>query len=181
MGTYRIIIPDSKSLKVGRGFRGAREEVLTESAGREVLDDLLRELDDMVSWFNPPPSSRADRAPAYLYIQVGDLDGPKAIRHILNPACNRDEGIRLIWPDTGEEGDVEMADWPRRDTLIKMGKTVRAADDLIETTHRAPLGQLVSVPMPIPIAWHSYRAPCDKIYGGGDGMWASFTNDMVME
>jgi hypothetical protein len=69
-------------------------------------------------------------------------EGPLAVRHILNPACNKDEGLRFIWRRTrdqaegGEVGDEaersidsgqeELEDWPRRDRLIREGKTVHA-------------------------------------------------------
>jgi hypothetical protein len=61
------------------------------------------------------------------------------MRHIRNPSTSKDEGIRLVWPrSAANEPDAkdvspsaldEMADWSRRDRLIRAGKTVREADD----------------------------------------------------
>jgi hypothetical protein len=63
------------------------------------------------------------------------------VRHIVNPHCNQDEGLRIVWPrsyadvgmnddgqreDRQEEVEGEMRDWSRRDRMMREGKTVRA-------------------------------------------------------
>ena len=123
---------------------------------------------------------------------VGRDDGPVATRHIVNPSCNKDEGMRLIWRskpsqiaperttvktdaltetepgemreegisesdeasksrDKGRErqqtsggdeveiADSEMADWPRRDQLIREGKTVRSSTEIRRRAHSGGL------------------------------------------
>ncbi|OCF45539.1 hypothetical protein I317_00441 [Kwoniella heveanensis CBS 569] len=103
--TYRVIVPNPRTSKRGRGYRGMREEVVLETANRGEIDRLVREVKML----------------------VGSSFGPMAVRHIINPSQARDEGIRLIWPEDGMEGYEEMQDWPRRDRLIRDGKTVRSA------------------------------------------------------
>jgi hypothetical protein len=50
----------------------------------------------------------------------------------LNPHCNQDEGVRIVWPrpisdlDQDEGVNEEMKDWSRRDRMIRDGKTVKA-------------------------------------------------------
>lgn len=77
------------------------------------------------------------------------MDG---VRHIVNPHCNQDEGMRIVWPNGNEEG--EMRDWSRRDRMIKDGKTVKALvklRDEIDEGMRLDmgLGPLMMGPMPI--------------------------------
>lgn len=52
-----------------------------------------------------------------------------AVRHITNPKQGKDEGLRLVWFDESGVGEVEMADWPRRDKMKREGKTVYAKED----------------------------------------------------
>ena len=70
------------------------------------------------------------------------MDG---VRHIINPHCNQDEGMRIVWPNDNGEG--EMRDWSRRDRMIKDGKTVKA---LIQLRDEADEGMRLDMgPVPL--------------------------------
>lgn len=60
--------------------------------------------------------------------EVGEKEVRKVrgVRHILNPQCDQDEGLRIIWSTPDSDSDSEMDDWERRDQMRKEGKTVRA-------------------------------------------------------
>lgn len=81
-----------------------------------------------------------------------------AIRHLTNPACGKDEGIRLVWPNQDglvTDGAEEIADWPRRDELIKDGKAVHAEQEAgnggwmgeLFMAHQAAMGMGMGMPM----------------------------------
>ena len=77
------------------------------------------------------------------------MDG---VRHIVNPHCNQDEGMRIVWPDGNGEG--EMRDWTRRDRMIKDGKTVKALihlGDQIDEGMRLDMGPVPLMMGPMPI------------------------------
>ncbi|ORX40805.1 hypothetical protein BD324DRAFT_612157 [Kockovaella imperatae] len=93
---------------------------------------------------------------------VNSVNGPRAIRHIRNPFGHQDEGIRIVWPDQGENGDREMADWPRRDALLSQGRRVRATE-----------GDVYSLSaLDDPFASHLGPRPATgECQGGVGGMW----------
>ena len=75
------------------------------------------------------------------------MDG---VRHIVNPHCNQDEGMRIVWPG-GNGGGEEMRDWSRRDRMIKDGKTVKALVHLEEPDMREGMGHVPLMMGPMPI------------------------------
>jgi len=73
------------------------------------------------------------------------------VRHIVNPHCNQDEGMRIVWPGGSRE---EMRDWSRRDRMIKDGKTVKALvhlGDEIDEGMRLDMGPVPLMMGPMPI------------------------------
>ena len=48
MATYRIVLPDARSPKAGRGYHGMREDVVLEREDRQAIDDILRALEELV-------------------------------------------------------------------------------------------------------------------------------------
>ncbi|KAL7422941.1 hypothetical protein Q5752_002239 [Cryptotrichosporon argae] len=104
--TYRVVIPAPGHGR-GRGFRRVREEVVLETEDRRDIDKLV----------------------AAIVALPDSTDGLVAVRHIVNPSTCADEGMRLIWARDGPAGRAEMADWPRRDRMLRAGRTVRAASD----------------------------------------------------
>ncbi|ORY28049.1 hypothetical protein BCR39DRAFT_588937 [Naematelia encephala] len=100
---YRLVLPCYDTPRPGRGYRGAREEVFYATSDRKNVDRVISSLLELAG------------------------DGPLvAARHIVNPS-NKDEGLRLIWASIQEDASVkeEMNDWPRRDAMIRQGKTVQ--------------------------------------------------------
>jgi hypothetical protein len=78
------------------------------------------------------------------------------VRHIVNPHCNQDEGMRIVWP-SGKGGEEEMRDWSRRDRMIKDGKTVKALvqlGDEIDDGMRLDMGPVPLMMGPLPI-WNN--------------------------
>lgn len=80
------------------------------------------------------------------------------VRHIVNPHCDQDEGMRIVWPRTNgyEGGGEEMRDWSRRDRMIKDGKTVQALvqlGDEIQEEMRLDMGPVPPVPIWDNIGW----------------------------
>lgn len=105
MQTYRLVIPDSSCPKPGRGYHGIREEVILETSDRSEIEQLIAQIKQL------------SKVPG----------GPVAVRHILNVDSGKDEGIRIVWANRDglvEDGEEEMADWPRRDKMIKEGQAV---------------------------------------------------------
>lgn len=47
------------------------------------------------------------------------------MRHIVNPHCDQDEGLRIVWSESDE---WEVNDWDRRDAMMRQGKTVQAEE-----------------------------------------------------
>ncbi|GFZ51394.1 hypothetical protein JCM24511_09156 [Saitozyma sp. JCM 24511] len=106
LDTFRLAVPDFTK-RPGRGFRGAREEVLLETSDRQVVERALTAVQGL----------------------AGTDRGLMAVRHITNPKQGKDEGLRLVWFDESGVGEAEMADWPRRDKMKREGKTVYAKED----------------------------------------------------
>ncbi|WVQ95353.1 hypothetical protein IAU59_002450 [Kwoniella sp. CBS 9459] len=106
--TYRVVMPSPNTRKRGRGYRGIKEEIALRTARRGDIDRLVGEIERL----------------------AGTPSGPIAVRHILNPSHAKDEGIRLVWREDGTAGREELEDWPRRDRLIREGKTVRSASQV---------------------------------------------------
>jgi hypothetical protein len=67
--TYRLVIPDPNCPYAGRGYHGFREMIALESPARCDVDVWIKALKDLTAL----------------------PEGPLAVRHILNPACNKDE------------------------------------------------------------------------------------------
>jgi hypothetical protein len=75
------------------------------------------------------------------------------VRHIVNPHCNQDEGMRIVWPNDNGSGE-EMRDWSRRDRMIKDGKTVKALIQLrdeVDEGMRLDMGPVPLMMGPMPI------------------------------
>jgi hypothetical protein len=74
------------------------------------------------------------------------------VRHIVNPHCNQDEGMRIVWPNDNGGGE-EMRDWSRRDRMIKDGKTVKAIHlgDEADEGMRLDMGPVPLMMGPMPI------------------------------
>jgi hypothetical protein len=73
------------------------------------------------------------------------------VRHIVNPHCNQDEGMRIVWPNGNGE---EMRDWSRRDRMMKDGKTVKALIQLrdeVDEGMRLDMGPVPLMMGPMPI------------------------------
>jgi hypothetical protein len=72
---------------------------------------------------------------------------------MLNPHCNQDEGVRIVWPisnaDQGGDGggNEEMKDWSRRDRMIRDGKTVKAIIQVGEQGVVQGQGEMMEMPM----------------------------------
>ena len=69
------------------------------------------------------------------------------MRHIVNPHCNQDEGVRIVWPTPDGKGNDEVRDWSRRDMMIRDGKTVRPIIQVAEEDTGS--GTLNEVPLPL--------------------------------
>ncbi|WVN89083.1 uncharacterized protein L203_104299 [Cryptococcus depauperatus CBS 7841] len=148
---YRVILPNPSDPRLGRGYHSCWEEVLLETEDRKDIDGLF----GIIKGLTSKPG------------------GPLAVRHILNPSQNKDEGLRLIWPKDGQMGEDEMGDWPRRDQMIREGKTVKAPDDNPEFIpfHGFPAMNLASIPssypmLPPPAPFEPYGIHAGSIQDG---------------
>lgn len=56
----------------------------------------------------------------------------------MNPHCDQDEGLRIVWSDNGEEED-----WSRRDRMMRAGKTVKAEERVEYDEHAEGLAPAV--------------------------------------
>lgn len=94
------------------GYQPCREEMLLQTESRANLHYLVEAIKELVGLFDLI-DQKFHAAHATVKPGIVQPSGPKAIRDILIPDQNKDEGIRIAWAENGGMEGMEIIHWQR--------------------------------------------------------------------